>query len=298
MSALDTYKEIVDCDGISKSEINAIRLAKKWKFDMSYASSRTFPTSDRCEEMKAAFAFPTEPLSREEETFPLAYGIVVHKNPMQVLYMLSAIYQPQNQYCIAVDCKASEIFKKKLTSITNCFGNMHVIYLSGGDLPLKTNLEMVRIFKALNGSFNSVVADYQSHRAGSPDKPSPVTLWKSSLSATFSRESANFIVSSRTTSELLQYLSKAFCPDEAIWTNLGGNVYQLPIPGGFNSWDMRQKLEQVFGTVAYARGRTEFGLYQPEKYYISRFQIWSYGFMPCYGKHLRSSCCYGVRDVP
>uniref|UniRef100_A0A1I7Z7Q4 DUF2612 domain-containing protein n=1 Tax=Steinernema glaseri TaxID=37863 RepID=A0A1I7Z7Q4_9BILA len=68
--------------------------------------------------------------------------------------------------------------------------------------------------------------------------------------------------------------------------------------GGFNSWVVRQKLEQVFGTVAYARGRTEFGLYQPEKYYISRFQTWSYGFMPCYGKNVRGSCCYGVRDVP
>lgn len=37
-------------------------------------------------------------------------------------------------------------------------------YLSGVDLPLKTNLEMVRIFKALNGTYNAEVTKVNPER--------------------------------------------------------------------------------------------------------------------------------------
>lgn len=37
-------------------------------------------------------------------------------------------------------------------------------YLSGTDLPIRTNLEMVRIFKALNGSMNTDVSTFEVDR--------------------------------------------------------------------------------------------------------------------------------------
>ncbi|EYC12088.1 hypothetical protein Y032_0048g1604 [Ancylostoma ceylanicum] len=40
----------------------------------------------------------------------------------------------------------------------------YIQILSGVDAPLKTNLEMVRIFKALNGSFNTEVLPFERYR--------------------------------------------------------------------------------------------------------------------------------------
>lgn len=50
-------------------------------------------------------------------------------------------------------------------------------YLSGADLPLKTNYEMVRIFKKLNGSFNAKV----KHFLGKHHLNSSVSLKANSL---------------------------------------------------------------------------------------------------------------------
>ncbi|KAK0401889.1 hypothetical protein QR680_016032 [Steinernema hermaphroditum] len=94
-------------------------------------------------------------------------------------------------------------------------------YLSGVDLPLKTNLEMVRIFKQLNGSFNSGIYDLEESRRQN-GKPSPLPLWKSSLSATFSRESAHFMLKSRLVQQTYKYLRSTFCPDETFWTTIAG----------------------------------------------------------------------------
>lgn len=41
-------------------------------------------TSGDCSQLKERFHFPNKPLTREEEDFPLAYGMVVYKNPEQV----------------------------------------------------------------------------------------------------------------------------------------------------------------------------------------------------------------------
>ena len=111
-------------------------------------------------------------------------------------------------------------------------------YLSGVDLPLKTNLEMVRIFKALNGTFNAEVTRVNSYRYAKSVSPKgdlfdeksiqqfskpPLPLWKSSLSATFSRQSANVIAKSTKVFELLMYLRHTSCSDESLWATLGGN---------------------------------------------------------------------------
>ncbi|EYC12086.1 hypothetical protein Y032_0048g1604 [Ancylostoma ceylanicum] len=73
----------------------------------------------------------------------------------------------------------------------------YIQILSGVDAPLKTNLEMVRIFKALNGSFNTEVLPFERYRLhGKRAKNSPLPLVKSSLAAVFSREAADFMSNS------------------------------------------------------------------------------------------------------
>ena len=53
--------------------------------------------------------------------------------------------------------------------------------------------------------------------------PYKLKLFKSSLSATFSRETAEFLASSREAMALLSFLNGTFCPDESFWTTLIGN---------------------------------------------------------------------------
>uniref|UniRef100_A0A1I8AFW1 Core-2/I-Branching enzyme n=1 Tax=Steinernema glaseri TaxID=37863 RepID=A0A1I8AFW1_9BILA len=149
-----------------------------------------------CQQIKRKYSFADKPLSEEELHFPLAYGLLVYDNAVQLYFLLSALYQPQNQFCIAVDENASELFKSQVQQLSACFSNIFVLetpqvswcgfsvlqgvyscveylaklpydwkyyqYLSGVDLPLKTNLEMVRIFKQLNGSFNSGIYDLEN----------------------------------------------------------------------------------------------------------------------------------------
>ena len=50
-----------------------------------------------------------KPLNSQEESFPIAYSIVMYKDPEQVERLLHAIYRPQNHYCIHVDSKVSKI---------------------------------------------------------------------------------------------------------------------------------------------------------------------------------------------
>ena len=125
-------------------------------------------------------------MTQEEEDFPLAFSLLVFCCPYQVEKLLRAIYRPQNYYCIHVDSKAKESFKKCMFSLANCLPNVfiaeklelvrwgtfgvvkaelscmkdllhykkwkYLINLTGQEFPLKTNLQLVRILKILNGA--------------------------------------------------------------------------------------------------------------------------------------------------
>lgn len=131
----------------------------------------------------------TEPLSKEEAEFPIAYSIVVHHKIEMLDRLLRAIYMPQNFYCIHVDKKSEDSFLAAVVGIASCFSNvfiasrlenvvyaswsrvqadlncMHDLYsmnatwnylinLCGMDFPIKTNLEIVRKLKLLMGKNN------------------------------------------------------------------------------------------------------------------------------------------------
>uniref|UniRef100_A0A914Q4L5 Uncharacterized protein n=1 Tax=Panagrolaimus davidi TaxID=227884 RepID=A0A914Q4L5_9BILA len=81
---------------------------------------------------------------------------------------------------------------------------------------------MVRIFKALNGTFNANVYDVFQFRYLNRG-PLPLPILISSLSATFSRASANVISKHPLVYKLLNFLQKTHCPDESMWATLAGN---------------------------------------------------------------------------
>jgi hypothetical protein len=66
-------------------------------------------------------------LSKEEEEFPLAYGMIVYKDAAQVYFTLSAFYHPQHMYCIVVDGKSNDSFKDRIYELEYCFPNVKVM---------------------------------------------------------------------------------------------------------------------------------------------------------------------------
>ena len=141
--------------------------------------------AQKCEEFKDFRGYIKLPLSKEEAEFPLAYSIDVGRNIEQFDRLLQAIYMPQNYYCLYMEEQVKPAFRLAIKSIAKCFKNIYVslrqidktehfstidadlrcmkylrrkkrwkyfINLSWEDYPLKTNLEMVKILKAVNGS--------------------------------------------------------------------------------------------------------------------------------------------------
>ncbi|VDN02694.1 unnamed protein product [Thelazia callipaeda] len=280
----------------------------------------------RCNFLKTHYGFLEKASSDEELHYSLAYGILVHQNIDQVFYMLSAIYQPQNVYCIAVDGKATQTFWTSINYLKSCLPNITIIkvpvvkwctysvlhgvhtclknlskspyewqyyqYLSNIDLPLRTNREMVRIFKKLNGSINAEVLKFQPFRLLGSKRPVP---YNSSLSATFSRKSANFFANSDEANAILRFLKSTYCPDESFWLTVAGNpkILDVAMPGNFDG----MKFLTMINNVAKQRRNSFYKDRSQKVYYISRYQLWLHGRRKCHGKWKRASCVFGVQDI-
>ncbi|GAA6104950.1 beta-1,3-galactosyl-O-glycosyl-glycoprotein beta-1,6-N-acetylglucosaminyltransferase 7-like [Tachysurus ichikawai] len=118
-------------------------------------------------------------LSKEEEDYPLAFIITIHKDLEMFVRLLRAIYAPHNVYCIHIDSKAQAEYKLSVQRLAKCFPNVFlasvseivtyagfsrlkadincmkdlvrspvkwrkVINLCGQDFPVQSNLELVR----------------------------------------------------------------------------------------------------------------------------------------------------------
>jgi len=105
----------------------------------------------------------------------------------QVERLLRLIYRPHNLYCIHADAKSSAAIRHAIQAIASCFSNVFVasksvdvhwaefslleaeliclrelferperwfyyVNVMGREFPLRTNQELVKIFKAYNGS--------------------------------------------------------------------------------------------------------------------------------------------------
>ncbi|XP_006639740.2 N-acetyllactosaminide beta-1,6-N-acetylglucosaminyl-transferase [Lepisosteus oculatus] len=77
-----------------------------------------------CSRLVEDFHFITSPLSPEEEEFPLAFILTIHKDLEMFLRLLRAIYAPQNVYCIHVDRKSPPDYKAAVARLGRCFPNV------------------------------------------------------------------------------------------------------------------------------------------------------------------------------
>ncbi|CAA95816.4 C-type lectin domain-containing protein [Caenorhabditis elegans] len=314
---------------LDNMEINCSNILKGYKTNekldimhLDIIEEQLFSCTNKCQTLKTLFRFNTNPMSAEEKHFPLSYGMLVYKDLPQVLFLLSSIYHPQNEYCIAVGENSAPIFQNLLREVSTCFSNVHFMkrppiswgsheiidsvydcleflshletdwryfqYLSGVDIPLKTNLEMVQILKHLNGTSNVEITNYQQARlTGKNENESPLPLFKSSLSAIIPRKAANQLASSNTARKLLEFLWNTEIADEGFWGTLFGNKDQFNISGSINSKDWmeyRDNQNNIFNPT------------DGWSYYISRDQIWDPELCKNYMKD--DSCVFGIGDVP
>ena len=139
-----------------------------------------------CDKFKSIMGYRLKPASTEEESFSIAFNLLIHTDVEQVERLLRAIYAPQNSYCVHIDTKAEPVMQKAVRAIVGCFDNVfvaskleRVVYagfsrlqadincmrdqvkrptrwryllnVAGQAFPLRTNLELVRILKMYNG---------------------------------------------------------------------------------------------------------------------------------------------------
>ena len=144
--------------------------------------------------------------------------------------MFQSFYWPQNLYCITYDTKSKLYLHILVQNLVKCFSNVvmpkehiNVVYnkyevltaginclhalssashnwryvqiLSGHEVPLKTNKEMVKIFKILNGSLDSTLykADASRWKMKKERPPNNLTIYKSLFFTHFSYPSSELL---------------------------------------------------------------------------------------------------------
>lgn len=288
-----------------------------------------------CEAFVDSRGFITMPLSVEERDFPIAYSMVIHEKIEMVERLLRAIYNPQNIYCVHVDQKSSEEFQKAVRAIVSCFPNVfivskleNVVYASwsrvqadlncmkdllkspvqwrylintcGTDFPIKTNAEMVRALKLLNGR-NSMESeatnDYKkgrwqySHnvtntviRTDIRKSPPPISSPMFSGNAYFvvTRDFVGHLQENKEVQNLLEWEKDTFSPDEHLWATL----QRMPSVPGSNPANSKYE--------------------ESDMHAIARLVKWSYltgdvnkgaPYPPCAGTYRRAVCVYGAGDL-
>ncbi|EYB88568.1 hypothetical protein Y032_0245g3570 [Ancylostoma ceylanicum] len=272
----------INCDPVINNTIEIVKY-REWKYDFKRFEKEIYKSKNVCETINKYFYFEKKPLSEEEEKFPLAFGFVMYKDLVQI-----GKRSQWGTYGI-------------LDNVYNCFKYLahlkhdwkYYQYLSGSDLPLRTNLEMVRIMKALNGSINSDIEEYEMDRYRTMEGiHPPVPLFKSAMSVSMPRAAANYIVRSQKVKRLLRYLSHTWIPDESFWTSIAGNAPLLRVPGSYRARDIIWLRKHMNMNPPWEKTTSSVGTT-----YIGRYQVWEWQKV-CGGQIKSWSCVFGVLDVP
>ena len=146
------------------------------------------PDEDCAHVLQTRFLHP--PVTMEEKQLPIAYAFTLYKGARLFERILQAIYMPNNLYCIHIDKKSPEVFRKAIQAMIRCLPNVFIsenstdvawghftvvqaqlncmeelleasvkwkyyISLVGQDFPLYDNRQIVKALQGLNNS-NSI----------------------------------------------------------------------------------------------------------------------------------------------
>ncbi|KAF7633656.1 hypothetical protein Mgra_00006964 [Meloidogyne graminicola] len=288
--------------------------------------------------------FFKKPISENENKFPLAYA----RNDYRFLEAeLATNYHPQNWYCYAIDSKANPLFRKRMHALANCFPNIiipskelsvdsaghstgsafmsclnelvepkkrweYVFTLQNHDTQIKTNEEIVQIFKWLDGA-NSIEFEFRhvgpqrmikemhqkhswtfdnlhlfknetmNNRFDKNGNPLQLQLTKGLVETALSRPFTDFIVKELNLTKMLAQLdTRNYGADELFFQTIGSSDH-LNAPNGFTHKCVEQKIDVP---------------------YIIRYSVWDYGpgrwenVGKCHSHNMRHYICMlGIEDL-
>ncbi|NXA04466.1 GCNT3 acetylglucosaminyltransferase, partial [Sapayoa aenigma] len=330
----------INCSGIVRGDSRAIEEAQLSNLEVANRRASLTPgeylnvTRD-CSAFKETRRFIEFPLSQEEAEFPIAYSMVIHDKIEMFERLLRSLYAPQNVYCVHMDSKSPATFQEAVRAIAACFPNVfvasrleNVVYASwsrlqadlncmqdllqspvpwryvlntcGTDFPIKTNAEIVRALKVLQGR-NSLESEkpsgakrvrWQYHyevgkaifRTDKEKLPPPLDYPMFTGNAYFvvTRDFVQHIFENPTAQKFLEWAKDTYSPDEHVWATLNrmpGVPGAMPHNDKFQLSDMNALPRVV--KWQYLEGDPSKGAPYP----------------PCTGRHQRSVCIYGAGDV-
>ncbi|XP_034031509.1 beta-1,3-galactosyl-O-glycosyl-glycoprotein beta-1,6-N-acetylglucosaminyltransferase 3 [Thalassophryne amazonica] len=280
--------------------------------------------------------FITEPLSEEENNFPLAFSMVIHEQIEMFERLLRAIYAPQNIYCVHVDQKSTEDYKNAVKAIISCFPNVfmaskleRVVYASwsrvqadlncmkdllssqvqwryllntcGTDFPLKTNREMVQVLKTLKGRNSMETEVTNSYKKGRWEYHHNVT---NTVERTNEKKSPPPISSPMFSGNAYFVVTRDFVRHvlEDIEVQKFLEWEKDTYSPDEHMWATLQRMPDVPGSVP-ANSKYD----ESDMLAIARAVKWSYltgnvrngaPYPPCTGTYRRAICVYGAGDLP
>ncbi|KAL3870464.1 hypothetical protein ACJMK2_038522 [Sinanodonta woodiana] len=276
--------------------------------DMEYIN-----LTQNCSSFRMMRRYITNPLDDVEESFPLAFSIVMYKDVYQAERLLRAIYRPQNIYCIHVDQKAVRGVKEAMKCIASCFENVFIasklhsvrwgtlsvldadlscmaellqnhkswkyfINLTGQEFPLRTNYELVKILSVYDGAndiFGSTDRRWHTRWKYAGKPPYNIRPLKGSVHIVANRDFVDFLINNRIAQEFYKWTKKTKIPDETFFPTLNHNP-QFGVKGQYNGSRPPHKIR-----------------------HFSRYKIWTQRIgTGCHGKIVHGICILGIGDLP
>ncbi|KAI6192591.1 hypothetical protein M3Y96_01252200 [Aphelenchoides besseyi] len=252
-----------------------------------------------CNSIRQRAYFQTDDLYPEEAEFPIAFARNVFMDYRLIEIDLAALYTPHNFYCYALDAKSPPLFHKRMDALASCFPNVfiaekkfsmdsqghnmsysynqcmltltkpeykwkYLVLLQNHDIPLKTNQEMIQIFKWFNGSND--VASWPAPK----ERINPNVTWtfdkmylfknesrnrlfhnghepkmqfaKSMVQVSLSRAMINFMLNEINFENILKNFEwNAFATDELVMASLN-SADSIDPPGGFTTFCSKYKI--------------------------------------------------------
>ncbi|XP_058491777.1 beta-1,3-galactosyl-O-glycosyl-glycoprotein beta-1,6-N-acetylglucosaminyltransferase-like [Solea solea] len=328
---------ILQGDSRAVEQAKILSITRAFRKNVLLSDEHYIKAAQDCREFKLSRRYITFPLSQEEEDFPIAYSLVVHHKVQNFERLLRAIYAPQNLYCVHVDKKAKDSVVAAITAIMSCFPNTFmvsrtedVIYgawprvqadlncmadlynmrkkwkyfinLCGQDFPLKTNLEIVRQLRSLNGA-NSLeseqmpagkvwrvasvcqILDGRLEVTQTPKGPPPFNMPILSGNAyiVVNRGFIRTVLKDKRVQALLEWSKDTYSPDEFIWAT----IQRIPgVPG--STWPSPKYDMTDINAIA--------RLVKWDGHEGSRSSMQAV-YPACEGTHVRSVCVYGSGDL-
>ncbi|KAK6187398.1 hypothetical protein SNE40_005437 [Patella caerulea] len=321
----------INCEGIIKGDPEALADSDQKRANVVPDDYTLIKHTANCDYFRKIYGYDEIINTDEEINFPIAFNILLYKEVAQVEILLRAIYRPQNYYCLHVDGFSPDHVHKAAKSLADCFDNVfivsktenvvyksfqrlqadlncmadhlakpdwkYLINLPSQELPIKTNLEIVRILTAINdrnsiecitelkhmlsGRFllkykNKYYADGVHYSVvltddKNPPLPHGMKPVKGSAYGVFTRRFVNYIFNNQVAKDLLEWCRGVLSPDEYYWSTLNHNPH-LQVPGSYEG-----SCKGVLST------------------YVN-WQVTS-NYTKCKGRVLRYICIFGPGDL-